>query len=135
MGTYQIPTKSNPNQSVKPKQVVSEGANVISQEVLDTVNIMFCYAALTDQQKGTLCTDATGALSAISLDWHQYFVVVYDYDINCIFAEPIANMTDAPIVDVFDNVFTGLTTGRIQAGVKCNRQTSNGLSQGVHGTP
>ena len=48
MGTYHVPTKSNPNQSVKPKQVVSEGANVIPQEVLDTVNIMFCFAALTD---------------------------------------------------------------------------------------
>ena len=41
---------------------------------LHEVNNMFCYAALADKKAGTMYTDQTGALPAISLDGHQYFL-------------------------------------------------------------
>ena len=68
------------------------------------MNNIFCFTALADKQNGTLYTDATEALPAIWLDGHQSFFVAYDYATNYIFAEPIANVTDALIVTAFDNM-------------------------------
>ena len=53
-------------------------------------------------------TDATGALPAVSLEGNQYFFVVYDYDTNAIFAEPVQNLQDATIIEAFDKIFTEL---------------------------
>ncbi len=39
----------------------------------------------------------------------QYFSITYDYDINYIFTEPIADVKDATIIAAFDKVFTKLT--------------------------
>ncbi len=50
-----------------------------------------------------------GALPMVLLDGMQYFFITYDYDTNCIFAEPIADVKDATIITVFDKVFTKLT--------------------------
>ena len=63
----------------------------------------------TDKQTGTFYTDATGALPTMSLEGIQYFFVGYDYDTNCIFTIPIANVKDATIIDAFEKVFTELT--------------------------
>ena len=71
-------------------------------------NNMFCYAALSDKQAGTLYTDATGALSTMSLDGMQYFFIAYDYDANLIFAIPISNVKDSTIVEAFNKVFMKL---------------------------
>ena len=43
---------------------------------------IFCYAALSDKQQGTLYTDAMGALPARSMDANQYYFIAYDYDTN-----------------------------------------------------
>ena len=48
-------------------------------------------------------------MPVILLDEHHYFFVAYGYDTSYIFAEPIANVTDALIVNAFDNIFTELT--------------------------
>ena len=82
MVTYHIPTKANPNPTLEPKQTVPEGANIIALNAADTMNNIFCFAALTDKQKGTLHTDATRTLTVISMDGYQYFFVAYDYDTN-----------------------------------------------------
>ena len=109
MVSYHIPIKAKLNPSVELQQITPECTNIIPQDVSDAVNNIFCFAALACKKKGTLYTDATGALSAISSDGHLYFFVAYDYDTNYYFAEPIANVTDVLIVDAFDNVFTELT--------------------------
>ena len=88
------------------------------------MNNIFCFAALADKQKGTLYIDTTGALPEISLNRHQYVFVAYDYDTNYIFAEPIANVTDALIVNAFDNIFTELTKKRFKS--KCNVTDNQG---------
>ena len=58
----------------------------------EVMNNCFCFAALADKQTGTLYTDATGALPAVSLEGNQYYFVAYDYDTNAIFAEPLQNL-------------------------------------------
>ena len=61
-------------------------------------NNIFCCAALTDKQEGTLYTDATRAFPEMSLDGKKYFFVAYDYNINYVFALPIANVQDNTII-------------------------------------
>jgi hypothetical protein len=72
------------------------------------VNNVFCYAALADKQKGTLYTDATGALPARSLNGNQYYLVAYDYDTNYILPIPINSQSDNTIIDAFVKVFDQL---------------------------
>ena len=62
---------------------------------------VFCYAALPRKQKGMLCTNDMGALSTLLMDANRYYPVVYDYDNNSIFAEPITNVKDNIIIDAF----------------------------------
>ena len=50
-------------------------------------NSMFCLEALAE--KGTVYTDATGALPVTSLDGYQYYIVAYDYDNNFIEAREV----------------------------------------------
>ena len=52
--------------------------NKEEQPANDGMNNVFCFAALADKQKGTMYTDATGALPAVSLEGNQYFFVAYD---------------------------------------------------------
>ena len=75
-------------------------------ESCEGANNLFCYAALADTIKGTLYTDATGALPARSLDGNQYYFVAYDYDTNYIFAIPLKDLTNTSIIKGFDKVFS-----------------------------
>jgi len=67
-----------------------------------------CYAALADKHSGTLYTDATGALPAVTLEGNQYYFVAYAYDLNYMFALPISNLRDETILRAFDEVFQEL---------------------------
>ena len=71
--------------------------------------LLLFYAALADNQQGTLYTYATRAFPEMSLNGKQYVFVAYDYDTNYIFALPIENVHDKTIIEAFDKVFTGLT--------------------------
>ena len=71
-------------------------------------NNIVCYAALTDKESGTMFTDQTGTLPAISLDGHQYFFIAYDYDNNYIYAVPVKDLKDDTILEAFDEVFSDL---------------------------
>jgi hypothetical protein len=50
----------------------------------------------------------TGALPVLTLDGNQYYFVAYAYDVNYIFALPIANLKDDTILQAFDQVFQEL---------------------------
>ena len=73
-----------------------------------STNDIFCYAALTDKKKGTLYTDAMGALPTRTLDGHQYYFIAYNYDSNYIFATPIKDTTDTSILTAFTDIFEEL---------------------------
>eukprot|EP00804_Cyclotella_cryptica_P006049 CCRYP_000271-RA/>CCRYP_000271-RA protein AED:0.21 eAED:0.21 QI:0/0/0/1/0/0/7/0/881 len=69
---------------------------------------VLCYAALADKHSGTMYTDATGALPAVTLEGNQYYFIAYAYDLNYIFALPISNLRDETILRAFDEVFQEL---------------------------
>ena len=72
--------KTNPWPGVEPQHIVPADSNVIPEDPADVVNNMFCFVSPVDKQHGALCTDATGALPAISSDGCKNFFVVYVYD-------------------------------------------------------
>ena len=59
---------------------------------------IFCYAALADKQTGTIYTNCTGALPAMSLNGNQYYFVAYDYNNNYIFAVLIPDLKMTPLL-------------------------------------
>eukprot|EP00804_Cyclotella_cryptica_P025030 CCRYP_015953-RB/>CCRYP_015953-RB protein AED:0.31 eAED:0.30 QI:0/0/0/1/0/0.33/3/0/681 len=90
----------------EPSPTTTSTVNVIPFDTIDdSVCNVFCYAALADKQAGTMYTDATGALPAISLEGHQYYFVAYAYDPNYIFAKPLSNLKDETILTAFDKGF------------------------------
>ena len=77
----------------QPPTPLTTNVNIIPiEEENDEECHVFCYAALADKQAGTMYTDATGALPAVTLDGNQYYFVAYAYDPNYIFALPISNL-------------------------------------------
>ena len=69
---------------------------------------IFCYIVLADKQQGTLYIDGTGVLPARSMDANQYYVIVYKYYTNYICTEPIPNVIDETIIQVFQRIFATL---------------------------
>eukprot|EP00804_Cyclotella_cryptica_P004967 CCRYP_014094-RA/>CCRYP_014094-RA protein AED:0.12 eAED:0.01 QI:0/0/0/1/1/1/2/0/1245 len=98
----ECPTKDTPSS-------FTTNANIIPIEPTDecACNVL-CYAALADKHSGTMHTDATGALPAVSLEGNQYYFISYAYDLNYIFALPISNLRDESILKAFDEVFQEL---------------------------
>eukprot|EP00804_Cyclotella_cryptica_P011139 CCRYP_020834-RA/>CCRYP_020834-RA protein AED:0.37 eAED:0.22 QI:0/0/0/0.66/1/1/3/0/880 len=78
-----------------------------SKEADSACNV-FCYAALAEKHSGTMYTDATGTLPAVSLEGNQYYFIAYAYNPNYIFAIPIPNLRDETIIKAFDKVFQDL---------------------------
>ena len=72
---------------------------------VEIANNIFCFAALADKEKGTVYTDATGALPVMSLEGNQYYLVVYDYDNNYIDAVPVSDLKDTTIVETIKDIF------------------------------
>ena len=79
-------------------------ASTASEGVITNNNI-FCFAALAEKEKGTVYTDATGALPVLSLDGHKYYVVTYDYDNNFIEAKEVSDLKDETIVETVQKIF------------------------------
>ena len=77
----------------------------INYETTDGANNIFCFTVLVDTITGTLYTDTTDALPARSLDRNQYYVVMYEYNTNNIFAIPMNENTSKSIIESFDNFF------------------------------
>ena len=59
---------------------------------------------MADKQIGMIYTDATGVFPVQSLNGHQYYFVAYNYDANYISAIPIKDVTNASIIEAFDQV-------------------------------
>ena len=83
-----------------------KNSNLIPEDPVDTVNNVFCVAALADKQHETSYLDATGALPVISLEGCQYFIVAHNCATTYISADPSSNVTNTTIVDTFDECFT-----------------------------
>ena len=57
----------------------------------------FCYASIMEPT-GQIYSDQTGRFITPSSNGNNYLIIVYDYDSNCIFAEPIKTRTSAAIL-------------------------------------
>ena len=79
--------------------------NNISEGVGENEANMFCFAVLADKEKGTVYTDATGALPVMSLNGKQIYIVMYDYDNNYINALPVSGLRDVTIVAAVKEFF------------------------------
>ncbi len=66
-----------------------------------------CYTAIIEPA-GQTCSDQTGRFIQPSSTGNNCMFVMYDYDSNCIFAEPFPNRTAACIVASFTKVHTTL---------------------------
>jgi hypothetical protein len=75
----------------------------------NTINHIFCWAALADQIDGTTYTDLTGRFPTMSLENKQYIFVAYDYTTNAILVRAITDRESSTIVKAFDDIFTYLT--------------------------
>eukprot|EP00804_Cyclotella_cryptica_P022477 CCRYP_015112-RA/>CCRYP_015112-RA protein AED:0.28 eAED:0.23 QI:0/0/0/1/0/0/2/0/681 len=84
--------------------------HVIPPDITDTTCNVFCFAALADKHQGTMYTDATGALPAVTLEGNQYYLVAYAYDPNYIYAAPLRNLRDESIMTAFEHAFQDLKT-------------------------
>eukprot|EP00804_Cyclotella_cryptica_P019081 CCRYP_014487-RA/>CCRYP_014487-RA protein AED:0.29 eAED:0.21 QI:0/0/0/1/0.5/0.33/3/0/1151 len=108
---HTIPPETTPVLSPSLPPHSTPTTHVIPMESLgDNLCNVFCYAALAEKHTGTMYTDATGALPAVSLDGNQYYLIAYAYDPNYVFAKPIPNLRDETILHAFDNVFQELKT-------------------------
>ena len=63
------------------------------------------FRSVGRKRKGTVYTDATGALPVLSLDGQQYYIVTYDYDNNFIEAKEVSNLKDKTIVETAQKIF------------------------------
>ncbi|GAX09321.1 hypothetical protein FisN_6Lu323 [Fistulifera solaris] len=66
-----------------------------------------CFAGII-QPTGQKYSDQTGRFPALSSTGNNYLFVMYDYDSNCIFAEPIASRKAFDILAAFKTVHTTL---------------------------
>jgi hypothetical protein len=82
----------------------------IPPDITDATCSVFCFAALADKHHGTMYTDATGTLPAVTLEGNQYYFVAYAYDPNYIYATPLHSLRDESIMTAFDNIFQDLTS-------------------------
>jgi hypothetical protein len=110
-GPTTTPVEPPSNISIDAHTVIpTQTPHIIPFDIADTTCNVFCFAALADKQHGTMYTDATGALPAVTLEGNQYYLVAYAYDPNYIYAIPLRNLRDESIMTAFEHVFQDLKT-------------------------
>eukprot|EP00804_Cyclotella_cryptica_P006988 CCRYP_007119-RA/>CCRYP_007119-RA protein AED:0.63 eAED:0.16 QI:0/0/0/0.5/1/1/2/0/878 len=105
--TPPVAPPSNVPDDTPPNEPMS-APHFIPPDITDTACNVFCFAALADKHHGTMYTNATGALPAVTLEGNQYYLVAYAYDPNYIYATPLRNLQDESIMTAFDYVFQDL---------------------------
>ena len=103
-------TRNKKSENVKEEDEYMEDmhptdGSTSSEGVGGNENNMFCFAAIADKEKGTVYTDATGALPVMSLNGKQYYMVMYDYDNNYINAIPVSDLRDETVVAAVKEFF------------------------------
>jgi hypothetical protein len=73
-----------------------------------------CFYADIVQPTGQIYTDLTGKFIAPSSNGNNYLFILYDYDSNCILAEPMKNRTAQCILGAYKTLHTKL----VKAGLK-----------------
>ncbi|KAL7523858.1 hypothetical protein ACHAWF_000698, partial [Thalassiosira exigua] len=69
---------------------------------------IFCFVVLANKHTGTIYTNCTGHLPAVSFEGNSYFLIAYDYDNNYIFARPVKDVKDSTVVITYKTIFEEL---------------------------
>jgi hypothetical protein len=73
---------------------------IITEPDLDNgIKTQFVYAATIDA--GQIYTDQTGRFTVVSSKGNKYIIILYDYDINAILAQPIKDRTALELLKAF----------------------------------
>jgi hypothetical protein len=62
---------------------------------------VFCFGAFADKNTGVMYNNCTRTFPFMSLDSNVYFLVMYHYKTNAIFATPIPSMDSKNILDAY----------------------------------
>eukprot|EP00804_Cyclotella_cryptica_P019523 CCRYP_006659-RA/>CCRYP_006659-RA protein AED:0.42 eAED:0.40 QI:0/0/0/0.5/1/1/2/0/378 len=109
--TRTTPNPTNQRQpSTSPPSPPPNHYDLFPPHELNTINHIFCWAALADQINGTTYTDLTGRSPTMSLENKQYIFVAYDYATNAIIVRAITDRESSTVVKAFDDIFTYLAT-------------------------
>jgi hypothetical protein len=95
-------TKGNLNQQRQNDRTTKiKDTNVITQETdMDhRIKTQFIYAATIDA--GQIYTDQTRRFPVVSSQGNKYIMILYDYDSNVIFAQPIKDRTSPELLKAF----------------------------------
>ena len=112
-----LPSTSPPptTLAIHPNAIRTTNNLIPDDKPLDGANNVFCYAALADKQKGTLYTDATGALPARSLDGNKTYLIAYDYDTNYISIYDTITYYDSVLISVTDTLIINVNLSGISS--------------------
>jgi hypothetical protein len=100
-------TRKSLQSTRKPSLTKDEDANPPLET--QAANEIFCFVALTDNNKGTIYTDLPGKFPVRSFQGHQYIFLTYVYDINAILVRPMESRKKASMEKAFKDIYSYLT--------------------------
>ena len=122
---YHIP----PNLPRNPGIQAPTMPNLIGDDEDDaSIANVFCFGAFADkEQSGVMYNDLTGNFPFMSLDGSVFFLVMYHYEANTIFAIPIAGLDDVTIFEAYKKKFDKLTVKglKVKLNVMDNQATKH----------
>jgi hypothetical protein len=83
---------------------------MMPQQEACSMQDMFCFAALTNANTGTMYTDLTGSFPVRSFKNMQYIFVAYVYDFNATIVHAMPTRTDTAMITAFKEVIAVLQT-------------------------
>jgi hypothetical protein len=72
-------------------------------------NAVFTAYHVVDAQNGVIYTDPTGAFPVTSQAGHKYLLVLYDFDLNAILAEPMKARSDNEALRAYEALYNTIT--------------------------
>ncbi len=100
-------TRNVHNETVTMRAEVDQ---MMPQQEACSMQDVFCFAALTDANTGTMYTELTGSFPVRSFKNMQYIFVAYVYDLNAIIVRAMPTRTNAAMITAFKEVIEVLRT-------------------------
>ncbi len=110
MHRHQSNTASTRNIQNDKVAVWAKVDRMMPQQEACSMQDIFCFAALTNANTGTMYTDLTSSFPVWSFKNMQYIFVAYVYDLNAIIVHAMPTGTDTAMITAFKEVITVLQT-------------------------
>jgi hypothetical protein len=89
-------------QNARATQIKTTNAGSQESDIDHGIKTQFAYSATIDA--GQIYTDQTGRFPVVSSNGNKYIMILYDYDINAILAQPIKDRTAPELLKAFQIV-------------------------------